>query len=84
MRTTITAGPGDTIGVHDDWGYADGIEIAGRSGEVVIYVLTDAQLADFRVALDRVEASLEKRKADFDRDDETTGPEMAGFEAEVA
>jgi hypothetical protein len=85
MRHTLTPGPGDSITVSDDWGFADGIKIVSRSDDTIIYVLTDERIAEFRAALDRIEADHARRRAEYDRESDVDDePELAGFEEEVA
>jgi hypothetical protein len=83
MRQTINPSKNDAISVYDDWGYADGIHSQGY--EVVLYVLSDEQITAYRAALDAIEADRKRRAAMREHPSfGDTGPEMAGFEAEVA
>lgn len=67
MRQTFNPGPQDVIGVYDELGYADGIQVSNRDGDFVFYVLTPERLAEMRAALDLVEQGQAKRARDFGR-----------------
>jgi hypothetical protein len=80
MRQSITVEITDKIEVWDDWGYPTGI----RVGDVELVILGERDIVRLRSALDNLQVAREARYREADEDESATGPELAGFEQEVA